>query len=243
MRINLIYYFFFILLFYGCNHFPNEEQNVEVNSNSTVIIKKPFQNNPELIEYEFSVLKGTTIKQGIQRRYYMHGSIYSEIPYINGKREGIAYTYYPVVAGSEPVVWKEQPYKNDVLNGICKRYHENGVLQAEYEYKNGLQAIGLKEYYQSGNPVNLPDLVISYKKLEDYYLISAHLASDEKNVDYYNGSLVEGKYFPENLKRFQIRNGFGEGLISLEKKSATITATFYTRYQNKVIISKTIKLQ
>ena len=243
MRIKFIYYFFFILVFYACDRSTHKDQNIELTADSTVIIKKPFEDNPNIIEYEFSVLKGTSIKQGIQKRYYRQGSIYSEIPYENGKREGIAYTYYPGIVGVKSSVWKKQPYKNGKLDGICKRYYRNGALQSEYEYKNGIQALGLKEFNTSGKPVKFPDLVISYSKMNDYYFISAHLTSNVKDVNYYDGKLVENKYFPENLKGLQVRNEIGEELIPFEKKSVTITATYFTRYQNRVIISKTIQMQ
>lgn len=86
---------------------------------------------------------GSGIKHGIQKRFYRNGSLYSTIPYRQGKRADTAFTYNLAADGGKSNVWKEQLYKNNHLDGICKRYHADGMLLAEYEYKNGLQRVGL----------------------------------------------------------------------------------------------------
>ena len=199
-----------------------------------------YKNSTTAVEYEIPVVKGTNIKHGTQKRYYRHGSLYSEIPYVAGKRDGLAITYYPVTVDAKSIVWKEQAYKDDNLEGICKRYHRNGELQAEYEYKNGLPAVGLQEYYQSGNPVKLPELVLNKTRTLEIFYITARLSDSSKNVDYFIGDLVEGKYLPANLKGLQVVNGVGEILVSLTTKQVTITAVKFTKYKNRYIVSKSI---
>jgi hypothetical protein len=61
-------------------------------------------------------------------------------------------------------------------------------------------------------------------------------------VDYFIGNLVEGKYLPKGLKGLQVKNGLGEVMVGTSEKSVTITAVFTTRYRNKCLLSKTIKL-
>ncbi|MBN2775374.1 MAG: hypothetical protein JXR31_14050 [Prolixibacteraceae bacterium] len=215
----------------------------KIQADSIVILKRAFENNPDVTEYEIPVFRNNTnMKHGIVKRYYQHGSLYSEIPYSYGLREGIAYTYYPALKGMEPVIWKEQPYRKNKLEGICRRYHKNGNLQAEYEYKEGLPAIGLKEFKDSGIAVKLPQLIVETNKLNSNFYITARLSNNSKKVDYYIGELFEGKYLPAKLKGLQIRDGVGEVLVPLTTKSITITATYTTQYQNKYIVSKTIIL-
>ncbi len=241
MRTRLFFAFLFSFLLFSCNNQPVKKAEPEnAVPDGISIITKPYENAPKAIEYEIPVVKGTNIRHGIQKRYYQHGSLYSEIPYVAGKRNGVAYTYYPVVGSAEPIVWKEQPYTDDKLEGICKRYHRDGKLQAEYEYKNGLPATGLKEFYQSGNPVKQPTLILDKVKVTNSYYVTARLSDDTKKVDFYIGDLVEDKYFPEHLKALQVVDGKGEILIPLTTEKITITAVKFTDYQNRYIVSKSI---
>ncbi len=244
MKFYLIILFIPMVFATRCNYQEKPKDTIELKPEreGISIVTRLYENSATAIEYEIPVVKGTNIKHGIQKRYYRHGSIYSEIPYLAGKKEGIAYTYYPVTGNTEPVVWKEQPYINDKLEGICKRYHRDGKLQAEYEYKKGLPAVGLKEYYQSGNPVNLPELILSKTKTLEYFYVTARLSDGTQNVDYFIGDLMEGKFLPENLKGLQVVNGVGEILVPLTTKQVTITAVEFTSYKNRYIVSKSITL-
>ncbi len=238
-RISIL---FLVIFFFGCtNHSKVEKESVAVKKDGVEIIRQPYENSPNATEYEIPVLKGTQIRHGIQKRFYEHGSLYSEIPYVNGKRNGIAYTYYPATFNAKPVVWKEQPYINDVLEGVCRRYHRNGNLQAEYEYRNGLPAAGLKEYTTSGKLIKMPELVLSKSIAGQNYLITARLTDNSQNVNFYIGKLIEDKYFPENLKGLQVRNNTGELLVPLNSEEISIIAVLYTDYTNMYITAKTLK--
>jgi hypothetical protein len=244
MKFFSYFILFLIVAFSGCVN--NKSEKLAKNNRSAIdsieVIKKPFKDNSNIIEFEIPVFKGTNIRHGIQKRFYNHGNLYSRIPYNNGLREGIAYTYYPALKGAEPAVWKAQPYINDTLNGICRRYHKDETLQAEYEYKYGFPAIGLKEFNESGKPTNLPELIFSKNKVGEGYYISARLSNNSKNVNYFIGNLIDGKYLPDGLRGLQVREGVGEIIIPAGTKSITITAVYITRYQNKYIVSKTIAL-
>lgn len=230
-----------IILTNGCSTRQKEGKTVEPQASDSIsIIRQPYENSPNVIEYEIPVLKGSQIRHGIQKRYYQHGSLYSEIPYYYGKRNGTACTYYQAAPKTRPVVWKEQPYVNDTLHGICRRYHRDGKLQAEYEFWKGRPATGLQEFTESGKPVKLPELILSKTKIGQNYFITATLSENIKEVNYFAGDLVEGKYFPNNLKGMQVRNETGEILIPADLKHVTISAVFFTRYRNQAIISKTI---
>ncbi len=244
MKLNLAFLLVLATFIYSCNTKPTPSvtEDAKSENDSIDVVLKPYENTKDLVEYEIPILKGTSIKHGIQKRFYRSGSLYSAIPYTNGKRQGTAYTYYLAAEGVKPAVWKEQNYTNNVLNGICKRYHENGTLQAEYDYKNGNPGTGLKEFSQSGKPVKQPALIVSANRTASGYYVSARLSNSHKNVDYFIGNLVEGKYLPKGLKGLQVKNGLGEVMVGTSEKSVTITAVFTTRYRNKCLLSKTIKL-
>ena len=243
-KFHLFILFSVLIYLSSCNIKPPipTPQNNKTSIDSIQIIKKTYKNSPNVVEYEFPVIKGTNKRHGIQKRFYLHGSIYSEIPYINGKREGTALTYYPADPDNKPAIWKEQSFVNNMLDGICKRYHRNGTLQAEYEYKNGLPAIGMKEFSESGQPVKLPYLILTKNKTYDGYYVTARLSNNLQMVDYYIGNLVEGKYLPEGLKGLQVKKGIGEIVVSNTTKSVTISAVYISRFRNKCIISKTINM-
>lgn len=244
MKLNLFLLLLFAIFISACNTSPKQTiaEDAKNENDSTEIVLKPYKGTEDLIEYEIPILKGTSIRHGIQKRYYRNGSLYSAIPYRNGKRIGTAYTYYMAAEGVKPAIWKEQNYIDNRLHGICKRYHDDGTLQAEYEYKNGNPATGLKEYSKSGKPIKQPTLIVSANRTAAGYYVSARLSNDHKKVDYFIGNLVEGKYLPEGLKGLQVKNGLGEIMVDASKKSVTITAQFTSRYRNKCLISKTIKL-
>jgi len=145
--------------------------------------------------------------------------------------------------GANLNVWKEQNYNNNKLDGVCKRYHQNGNLQAEYEYKNGNPAIELKEFSQSGKAIKQPSLILNSMRTATGYYVTARLSNNKENVDYFIGNLIEGKYLPDGLKGLQVKNGLGEIVVDTSKKKVTITAAYTSRYRNRCLVSKTISLQ
>uniref|UniRef100_UPI003217E9E9 toxin-antitoxin system YwqK family antitoxin n=1 Tax=uncultured Draconibacterium sp. TaxID=1573823 RepID=UPI003217E9E9 len=244
MRTNLFFVFIGVIFVCSCSTKSGNDSNSqpEPKDDGIRIVYKPYKNTKDLIEYEIPVVEGTSIKHGIQKRFYRNGSLYSTIPHVAGNREGIAYTYYMAAEGVTPMVWKEQPYKNNKLHGICKRYHEDGMLQAVYEYREGLPGVGLKEYSKSGKEIVQPTLIVSSKRVHNGYYITAKLSKQMGNTDYYIGNLTEGKYLPNGLKGLQTRNGAGEIVVSANTQKVTITAVYSTRYRNSGLVSKTIRL-
>ena len=236
--------FALLFLIAACTTQPKKQEAglASAEADSIQLIKKPYKNS-DAIEYEIPVLRGTSMKHGIQKRFYSNGSLYSAIPYNHGLKVGTAYTYYLAAEGVKPSVWKEQFYKKNKLDGICKRYHENGMLQAEYEYKEGNPGLGIKEFTKSGKAIKQPTLIVSANRTATGYYVNASLSKKTTNVDYFIGDLVEGKYLSKGLKGLQVKNGLGEVIVAASKKKVTVTAVFSTRYRNKCVVSKTISLQ
>lgn len=244
---SILIFTLIVVLFSSCSNTSTkntDKQDSTVND-SIQIVKNPFKNDHSKIEYEIPILKGTKLRHGVQKRFYSNGDIYSKIPYIRNVKNGVAYTYYKSYGKSNPAVWKEQPYVNGKLDGLCKRYHEDGTLQAEYFYKSGLQAVGLKEFSKSGKEIKLPTLILSKKNVGGFIQIKAKMSNNTKKVKYYTGTLVEGKYVSKNKKEVSTKSGVGEISISAAsgQKSVTVIATMSTKYYNKYITSKTISLQ
>ena len=72
---------------------------------------------------------GTPCECGIKKRYfgyYASGALAWEVPYVNGKKNGVYKEYYE----SGALKW-EIPYVNDKRHGMQKRYYESGALCEE----------------------------------------------------------------------------------------------------------------
>ena len=82
----------------------------------------------------------------IAKQYDENGNLEIEVPYKNGKREGISKNYY-----ENGNLWGETPYKNGVIEGVGKTYYESGKLMEETPYKNGKRDGISKDYYENGN--------------------------------------------------------------------------------------------
>lgn len=211
-------------------------------ANDTIeIVRIPYAHKPKVIEYEVSVLKGTKTMHGIKKRFYEHGSVYSETPYLNGKREGIAYTYYQEYKGGKPQVWKEQPYENNLLSGVCRRYHRNGKLQSEYEYGNGLPVPGIKVWKESGSEVKIPKLIVTKEVSGNIIRIKARMPNNTKKVKFYRGKMVGGKYISKEMKPISVNGGVGEMVLARkDAKPVTIVAVLKTPYRNSYYLAETV---
>lgn len=70
-------------------------------------------------------------------------------PYLEGKLNGLSYSYYPNGQISEEVEWKQ-----NVKDGAWKQYFKNGALRLSGYYENGLLQ-GPYEVYLSNNTIEI----------------------------------------------------------------------------------------
>jgi len=97
---------------------------------------------PSPQDYDSSSYK----QKNIRRTYYESGELKSEIPYENGKKEGMVRVYY-----KSGKLMQDDPYKNDKKEGIAKAYYESGELKAEAPYKNDKYEGIARIYHKNGN--------------------------------------------------------------------------------------------
>ncbi len=120
--------------------------------------------------------------------YYGNGNLRSEIPYKDGKREGIEKWYY-----ENGNLTFEALYKNDILDGVHKSYYKNGKLVSQTTLKNGLPHGIVKNYYKSGKLKS----EVPYKNgivhgiLKEYYKKGKLKAS----INFKNGYAIAGFKF------------------------------------------------
>jgi len=211
----------------GCQFFgpPKKVITTDQSKNDSIIVKqKHFNNDPNSpVEWKVGMKKtpeGTYVRHGKSVRYTKSQTLAEVIYYKNNKKEGIRLTYH-----STGKVYKEQPYVNGRLDGICKRYDRKGIITAEYPYKNGLPGIGLIEYTNLGKTRPVPS--ISIQKVDNIrangtYSLKLSLKGDGveriKSVEFYEGKLVEGKYYHKNLSPIKnVSSKKGELKINVPK--------------------------
>jgi hypothetical protein len=102
-----------------------------------------YLNKPDY--YEFTLYKHDK-PIGIVRKYNLEGELMEEIPYVNGKRDGMHKTYY------KGKLFAEIQDSAGSANGIEKRYYLNGKVMSETIYINGV-AGSTKNYDQNGNEI------------------------------------------------------------------------------------------
>lgn len=246
------------LIFSSCQFFGPQKQVVKTgnkNADGTFIKKSHFNDDLNApVEWEVSMKfkdgSKSAIRHGLSKRYSKTGKLLESINYADNKKDGMRLTYH-----STGKVYKEQPYKDGRLNGICKRYDRDGQLTAEYEYKNGLPGVGLKRYTNLGK--QRPDPAINVQKVDNIrtngtYNLVLSLAGEGaktiKSVEFYEGKLIEDKYYHKNLspahklssKKGEIRIKLPQG--SSMNKTLNIVAVCKTSDGLTLILQKPVKV-
>jgi len=199
----------------------------------------------EILKKEVTYKNG--IKEGLNKNYYDDGKLKRTIWYENNLKEDTAKWYY-----TDGGVYRATPYMNDKIHGIQTKYHKNGKVMAEIPYQHGLRTPGLKEFYDNGLEVgNIPSITIIKISSEDYKsdgVVSITLALSNKstNVKFYKGGLVDGAFDPNLAKDITASTGMAYfEMFKTEtggKSYVDVVAEYTTRFRNKEIIIKRIKL-
>jgi antitoxin component YwqK of YwqJK toxin-antitoxin module len=242
----------------SCQFFGPEKQVVKTNAKNadgTFIKKRHFNDDPHSpVEWEISMKftegSKSAIRHGVSKRFSKSGKLLETITYKENKKDGIRLSYH-----STGKVYKEQPYVDGRLNGMCKRYDREGRIAAEYEYKNGLPGVGLKRYTNLGK--QRPDPVIKITKNDNIRTASTYViglllvgegAKSFKSVEFYEGKLIDDKYYHKNLspakklssKKAEIRIKLPKG--SSINKTLNVIAVCKTSDGLTLIMQKPVKV-
>ncbi len=100
----------------------------------------------EYLDETETVITDTTkiTDTGIVAKYYRL-TIYKA-----GKHFGIVRYYYKYSDGEE-ILFREIPYSEGKINGVYKEYYPTGALHREYPYTNGKENGLAKDYLDSGD--------------------------------------------------------------------------------------------
>jgi len=231
----------------SCRHIlPPKEVKSDINDTivaaSFTGVKKYFSEGRLIKEVTFK----DGIKDGLCKNYYDDGRLKTTIIYRNNIKADTSKWYYP-----EGGVYRATPYKNGKVDGIQKKYYKNGRLQAELPYSNGFRKPGLKEYFEDGRELTSSVKIVaeindSYYKSHSKIRVILKLSNDSKNVEFYKGTLSDGAFNPDKCKKVTISSGMGYFELTTDPVNGRgyvdVIAVYSSRFRNKAIITKRIKL-
>jgi antitoxin component YwqK of YwqJK toxin-antitoxin module len=166
--------------------------------------------------------------------------------FVNDKQNGPVTLYY-----TSGQLYRESFYKNGLVDSLVKTYWPSGKLKAELYFKMGNPAIGLKEYDKQGNLIKEPSIVIledNQLDLRDIINLKIYLSDRNKEVDFYEGELVDGKYFNPEYGRLAATDGVVIQQYYVKRRSTlnekiNIMAKCKTELGNTLVLFKTYYLK
>jgi antitoxin component YwqK of YwqJK toxin-antitoxin module len=187
-------------------------------------------------EYVNDTLEGFTINYNPE-----NGKVTAQALYKNNNQHGPATLYY-----TDGSLYREMFYVEGRVDSIVKTYWADGKQQAEVFFKKGNPAIGLKEWDKDGNPVQHPYIIvkeINRLSAENKFRLKVSLSEKQNDVEFYAGSLIDGKFFdPKSVK---LKSIDGETILEYVvpknkslKTTVSIIARMRTEYGNTLLINK-----
>jgi hypothetical protein len=188
-------------------------------------------------------------KVGMSETFYQSGEKQYDIPYVDGMKQGLVKWYY-----KDGKVYRETSYLKGKKEGPQKKFWTNGRLKSEMNYHEDMLSLGIKEYAKSGKEKSVPTIKvekIDLLKTSQEYVLRFKLSNGRKNVQFYQGELIDGKFFPAKGGRgfamLKTVGGVGELRMRISKgfvtdKKIPIVAVEKTAYQNDRILTTLVPI-
>ena len=243
---------FFTTLFYtSCNSSSTEIRTVTGTDLADTLksdegftgVYKSFHPDGYLYS-EVSYLDGK--KDGISKRFYSDGKVHSIIEYKGGKKIGVSKWFY-----TSGEVYRETPYTDGKIDGIQKKLYRDGTIQAEIPFVNGDRKIGLKEYNERGTlRESYPEIEVrTVDRISTHgrYTVELRLSNNSKKVKFYLNAVSDSLFLPDGKNYLLTEDGIGR-MDFIHKESGGYTrdlnlvALYRTRNGNQKIIQKNFRL-
>jgi hypothetical protein len=138
-------------------------------------------------------------RNGMSKSYDMKGNISLELPYVNDKREGQSKKYYE--GGKQ--VFQTTEYKDDKMHGVQVKYRLNGAVMSEARFENGYPCAGLKQYLTDNTlKQKYPKIIvkpIDMLETTGSYVLEISMSEKVREVKYYTGKLSPSGCLSDNL--------------------------------------------
>lgn len=184
-------------------------------------------------------------RQGLMKTYDMNGVLYQTFWYEKGLKQDTAKQYFP-----DGRVFRTTLFKDDSAHGIQTQYYRSGKVRAKLNFVNGLRTPDLEEFQSDGKKITTyPDLVIRTK--DEYsrngtFKIYLELTNKDTRANYYRGEYIDGLFNPK--KYTKINSSETAGYLELAKSGNSgnnyvgVIAEILTPLGNRYLVYKKIDL-
>lgn len=183
------------------------------NADKKVTIKKEYYPSGRL-KTEIPYKDGKI--NGIQKIYYESGKLKEETSFVDGKKNGAAKIYY-----ENGQLLAEASFICDKINGVEKKYYPNGQLLTETPLVDGKKSGIAKIYYESGKlQLEMPFVDDKVNGITKAYYVNGGLKDEMPYKDdkangitkayYENGNLKSEIYYEDDLEVW--REDYPDGL-------------------------------
>ncbi|HEX6891227.1 MAG TPA: hypothetical protein VF141_11040 [Chryseolinea sp.] len=182
------------ILCYGCLFEKRKSDKKEDPKGEKIQVSK-YPNGKKKAEVPYKDGK----RNGMSRTYDSKGNITLELPYVNDKREGRSKKYYE--GGKQ--AFQTTEYKNDKIHGMQVKYRQNGAVMSEARFENGFPCNGLKQYLTDNTlKQKYPQIVIRPIDMIEStgtYVLEISMSEKVGEVRYYTGKLSPSGCLTDNL--------------------------------------------
>jgi len=227
----------------SCNSPESSSGTTAKKEKTDVDVRKTYDNSGKLVA---SVEYKDDQRHGMAINYYSNGKPKLKVEYQNGKKHGKYSWYY-----EDGTLYKDADYIEGLLDGLERYYREDGSIKYETPYKAGSPGTGFVEYSISGEPKkyleSLEITISSRNKVSSSGMYSMFLGltdyANVKEVYYYLGDLVDGRYLHEDLEELYTSNKAAEAHVDKSKGSSiSVSAEILTKDKKTIVLQKTHKL-
>lgn len=179
------YYVVIVSIIVSCS--SKEKTEDQASTNEGVV--KSYRGDGTTLFSEVTYHNGK--RNGLSKTYHPDGKVYLEEWYVNDKKHGQVTQYY-----QSGVLHSETNYDSGSMHGIVIKYHKDGKLKAESRFNHDCPCVGLKEYILNGDPrPSYPEIVVT---MDDQlltrasYYVNLTVSERVKEVEFFKGSLKDG---------------------------------------------------
>jgi hypothetical protein len=181
---------------------------------------------------------------GTSHTYYETGEKQYEIPYVNGKKDGLVKFFY-----KSGRLYRSTSYKEGLKHGLQKKYWEIGKIKSEMRFEKNMMCSGLKEITKKGKQKAEPKIIVKHVNLlkeSNMYRLELSMDKKYKGVNFYIGELLDGKCLPvkvnSHLSELDTKKGKATFVFSVPKgrninRDIPFVVVVKTLYQNHYILT------